>query len=155
MDLIYYFSENHAQLFFLIAIVSFIIELTVMGMSGPLLFFAIGTLITAILSSLGIIAGWEVELFSLGLITAITAAVLWRPLKNFQNRGDGTDNSSDMIGLTVPCVAEVTAVDGSIRYSGINWKARLDKQQSQSIPEGAMCKISAVDGNVMVVRNND
>lgn len=155
MDLIQYFSENHGQLFFLIAGVCFMIELTVMGMSSPLLFFAIASFITAILSSLGIISGWELELFSLGLLTAIAAGVLWKPLKSFQNRGDGTDNSSDMIGLTVPCVAEVTAVDGSIRYSGINWKARLDKQQSQPIPEGAMCKISAVDGNVMVVRNND
>jgi len=154
MDLIYYFSENHAQLFFLIAIVSLIIELTVMGMSGPLLFFAIGTFITAILSSLGIITGWELELLSLALLTAIAAIVLWKPLKNFQNRGDGKDNSSDMIGLTVPCVVEVTAVDGAIKYSGINWKARLDKQQSQVIPEGTMCKISAVEGNVMIVKDD-
>jgi len=154
MDLIQYFSENHGQLFFLIAGVSFMLELTVMGLSGPLLFFAIASFITAILSSLGIITGWELELFTLGLLTAIVALVLWKPLKNFQNRGDGKDNSSDMIGLSVPCVIEVTAVDGAIKYSGINWKARLDEQQSEPIPEGTMCKISAVEGNVMIVKNN-
>ena len=155
MDLIHYFSENHSQLFFLIAGLSFMIELTVMGMSSPLLFFAIASFITAILSSFGIISGWELELFILGLLTVVVALVLWKPLKNFQNRGDGTDNSSDMIGLTVPCMVEVTAIDGAIRYSGINWKARLDKQQSEAIAEGTLCKITAVEGNVMIVKSND
>lgn len=155
MDVIQYFSENHAQLFFLIAGVSFMIELTVMGMSSPLLFFAIASFITAILSSFGIVTGWDIELFCLGLLTAIIAFLLWKPLKNFQNRGDGKDQSSDMIGLTVPCTTEVTAADGAIKYSGIDWKARLDQQQSEPILEGSMCKISAVEGNVMIVKNQD
>ena len=155
MDLIQYFSENHDKLFFLIAGVSFMIELTVMGMSSPLLFFAIASFITAILSSLGIISGWDVELLILGLSTVVVAIVLWKPLKNFQNRGDGKDTSSDMIGLSVPCTSQVTAVQGSIRYSGINWQARLDPQQSESIAEGTMCNISAVEGNVMIVKSND
>ena len=154
MNLIQYFSENHGQLFFLIAGVCFMIELTVMGMSSPILFFAIASFLTAILSSLGIITGWELELFSLGLLTAIVAGILWKPLKSFQNRGDGTDNSSDMIGLSVPCTIEVTETDGAIKYSGINWKARLDKQQSEVISAGTMCKITAVEGNVMIVKSN-
>lgn len=154
MDLFKYFSENHGQLFFLIAGISFLIELSVMGMSSPILFFAIASFITAILSSLGIISGWELEILSLGILTALTAFALWKPLKSFQNRGDGTDTSSDMIGLTVPCVVEVTTVGGSIKYSGINWNARLDKQQIETIPEGVMCKISAVDGNVMIVKSD-
>lgn len=152
-DLVQYFSENHGQLFFLIAGVSFMIELTVMGMSSPILFFAIASFITAILSSFGIISGWELELFSLGLLTAIAALALWKPLKSFQNRGDGKDTSSDMIGLSVPCSVEVTAVDGAIKYSGINWKARLDPQQTEPVVEGTMCQISAVEGNVMIVKN--
>ena len=131
------------------------VELTVMGMSGPLLFFAIASFLTAILSSLGIIAGWEIELFCLGVLTAITAFLLWKPLKNFQNRGDGTDSSSDMIGLLVPCAIEVNATGGAIKYSGINWKARLDKQQTETITEGSMCKITAVDGNVMIVKSDN
>jgi len=151
MDLIQYFSENHAKLFFLIAGVSFMLELTVMGMSSPLLFFAIASLITAILSGLGIISGWEVELLCLGVLTVIVTFALWKPLKTFQNRGDGTDNSSDMIGLAVPSVTEITALEGAIKYSGINWKARLDKNHKENIAAGTMCKITAVKGNIMIV----
>ena len=41
MDIISYFSENHAHLFYLMAGISFVIELTILGLSGPLLFFRV------------------------------------------------------------------------------------------------------------------
>jgi len=152
MDLTSYFLENHSNLFYFIAGISFFIELTVMGLSGPLLFFAIAAFITAVLSSFGIIASWEVELFTLGFLTALIALLMWKPLKNFQNRGDGKDRSSDMIGLSVLCAIEITRTSGAIRYSGINWTARLDEQYNNAIPEGELCEISAVEGNVMIVK---
>ena len=49
MEYINYFTENHAQLFYLIAGLSFVIELTILGMSGPLLFFAIASVLTGFL----------------------------------------------------------------------------------------------------------
>ena len=50
-ELLAYFSQHHDQLLYLIAGVSFIAELTLMGMSGPLLFFAMGCFVTAVLIS--------------------------------------------------------------------------------------------------------
>jgi membrane protein implicated in regulation of membrane protease activity len=153
MDITAYISANHAHLFYVIAGLSFLVELTVMGLSGPLLFFAIASFVTAILISMGLISGWEAEIFTLGVLTAIIALLLWKPLKRFQNCSDGSDNSSDMIGRQVPVSKTVNLAEGSIRYSGIDWSSRLDEGAGvESINEGMQCIITSVDGNIMLVK---
>jgi len=148
-----YFFEHHDHLWYLIAGLSFIVELSIMGLSGPLLFFAIASVITGALVSLGIIGGWEVEFFAVGILTAITAVILWQPLKKLQNSKTATDNSSDMIGLIVIASSDITAIDGSIRYSGINWTARLSADcQLDSICAQSQCQIVAISGNTMLVK---
>ena len=153
MDIAAYISDNHAHFFYVLAGLSFLFELTVMGLSGPLLFFAIASFMTAILISMGLISGWEVEFFSAGVLTALTALLLWKPLKRFQNSGDGSDSSSDMIGRQVPVSKTVSQAKGSIRYSGIDWNSRLDEGAGvESIYEGKLCIITSVDGNIMLVK---
>jgi len=147
-----YFLENHDHLWYLIAGLSFVIELSIMGLSGPLLFFAIATVITGILVSLGMIDGWKVEILAVGLISAVSALILWQPLKRLQNSKISTDNSSDMIGLQVPASTDITATSGTIRYSGINWSAILAKNSDvDMIHESNQCKIVAIKGNTMFV----
>lgn len=153
MMLFSYFAENRDQLLFLIAGVSFIIELSVMGLSSPLLFFSIGTFVTAILVSFGLIIDWEMILFSIGILTAITAGLLWGPLKRFQNQGGGPDTSSDMIGKIVPVSEDITPSSGKIRFSGIDWNARLEKGCTEIIASGNSAEICGVDGNVMIIKS--
>jgi membrane protein implicated in regulation of membrane protease activity len=153
MDIAAYISDNHAHFFYVLAGLSFLVELTLMGLSGPLLFFAIASFMTAILISMGLISGWEIEIFTAGVLTALTALLLWKPLKRFQNSSDGSDNSSDMIGRQVPVSKTVSQVKGSIRYSGIDWNSRLDEGAGvESIDEGKLCIITSVDGNIMLVK---
>lgn len=153
MDIMQYIAQNHDHVFYVIAGISFIVELTIMGLSGPLLFFAIASFITGILISFNLISGWEIELFVLGILTAATTLILWRPLKNFQNAGDGMDSSSDMIGREVSVSADVTNQEGTIRYSGVNWPSRLeDNVNVDIIAKGQLCKITAVKGNIMLVK---
>ncbi len=148
-----YFLENPEHLWFLIAGLSFVIELSVMGLSGPLLFFALASLVTGILVSLGIIVGWQNEIFSVGFLTALIAALLWKPLKSLQNSKEKTDNSSDMVGLTVSASSDINKTSGSIRYSGINWQARLaDDANVDTITQGKQCQITAITGNTMLVQ---
>ncbi|MFT7008080.1 MAG: hypothetical protein ACJAXJ_002619 [Colwellia sp.] len=148
-----YFLENPDHLWYLIAGISFVIELSVMGLGGPLLFFAIGSLITGILITIGVVDGWQNEILTVGLLTALAATLLWKPLKLLQNSKDKTDNSSDMVGLQVLVSAEITAIAGTIRYSGINWPARLaDEANVTSISEQSQCKIVAIVGNTMLVK---
>ncbi len=147
-----YFLENPDHLWYLIAGISFVIELSIMGLSGPLLFFAIASLTTGILVSIGFIDGWQSEVLTVGLLTAVVAAVLWKPLKALQNSKDKTDDSSDMIGLQVPSTSEINATSGTIRYSGIDWQARLaDEANGECISESSQCEIVGVTGTTMLV----
>lgn len=148
-----YFLENPDHLWYLIAGISFVIELSIMGLSGPLLFFAIASLITGVLVSSSVVDGWQSEILTVGLLTALVAAVLWKPLKSLQNSKGQTDNSSDMVGLKVLVSGDITATTGSIRYSGINWQARLaDDAGVASISEHSQCQIVAIMGNIMLVK---
>lgn len=155
MSLFEYIAGHHAEVFYFIAGLGLIIELTITGLSGPLLFVAFASLITGLLIDLGIISGWETEILALGILSAATTLLLWKPFKNFQNSSDGSDSSSDMIGKQVPASAEITATSGSIRYSGINWSSRLAEDLADPIAEGASCIIIAVDGNIMIVEPVD
>jgi membrane protein implicated in regulation of membrane protease activity len=151
MSLFEYIAGHHAEVFYFVAGISLIIELTITGLSGPLLFVAFASLLTGLSIDLGLISGWETEIFVLGVLSAAITLVLWKPFRNFQNDSDGSDSSSDMIGKQVPVSAEITAASGSIRYSGINWNSRLVEGVSTPIAEGQNCIITAVDGNIMIV----
>lgn len=147
-----YFLAHHDHLWFIIAGLSFVIELSIMGLSGPLLFFAIASFLTGILVSVGLVDGWQVEILTVGLLTAITAIILWKPLKKLQNEKND-DNASDMIGLKVLVSNEISLIGGSIRYSGINWNARLDESSDvENISESSYCEIVAITGNTMLVK---
>jgi membrane protein implicated in regulation of membrane protease activity len=149
-----YFLENPEHFWYLIAGISFVIELSIMGLSGPLLFFAIASLITGVLVSIGAVVGWQSEILTIGVLTALIAIILWKPLKTLQNSKDKTDNSSDMIGLKVMASENISATAGSIRYSGINWQARLaDEAGATIIKDKSQCIIVAISGNTMLVQS--
>jgi membrane protein implicated in regulation of membrane protease activity len=148
-----YFLENPDHLWYLIAGISFVIELSIMGLSGPLLFFAIASLTTGILITIGFVEGWQSEIFTVGILTAVVAAILWKPLKSLQNSKGKTDNSSDMVGLTVLVSTEITVTAGTIRYSGIDWQARLaEEANGESISAQSQCEIVGITGNIMLVK---
>jgi len=152
MDILSYFSDNHANLLFLIAGIAFVLELTVLGLSGLLLFFAIGTFLTGLLSFTGIISGWESEVFSVGLLSGLSALLLWKPFKRFQSRKIPVDQSSDLIGRQVQCVEAINHVAGKVRHSGIDWLARLSSSEnSDLIDEGELCVIEKIEGTVLFV----
>jgi len=150
--LIDYLQNNHDQLLYVIGAITLVVELGVIGLSGPLLFFSLGCLTTGLLVNLGVIAGWELEVLSVGLLTATSALLLWKPLKHFQGDKFVQDTSSDMIGQTVPVSEAVTINGGKVRHSGINWNARLsDTAKVEIIDAGVRAKIVAVDGNVLII----
>ena len=152
MDIIQYFSDNHASLLFLLAGIAFVIELAVMGLSGFVLFFAIGCFITGILSYTGILGGWESEVFSVGVLSCISALILWKPLKRFQSKEIPADTSSDLIGREVTCKKEINLSEGIVRHSGIDWQARLDPLGDRIvINKGELCRIVKTDGTMLLV----
>ena len=147
-----YILNNHDNVLYIIAAISLLIELTIIGLSGPLLFFTIGCLFTGIFVSLGLISSWEIEVLFVGLISLAAAISLWKPLKKFQGNTEVKDQSSDLIGLKVVTHDVITNVSGSVRYSGINWPARLDDNASiTEIPANTKVLVTGIDGNIMIV----
>lgn len=147
-----YFSQHHDQLLYAVAAVSLLLELGVLGMSGPLLFFAFSCLITGLLVSAGLISGWEMEVLLVGVLSVASALLLWKPFKNYQNAKEAPNTSSDMIGRQLPVTAVITAGSGRVAYSGIEWQARLAKAQTTPIAAGASAEVVAVDGSLLIVK---
>lgn len=152
-SLIDYFAQHQDHLLYAIAGLCLVAELSVLGMSGPLLFLALGCLLTGVIVSLGVISGWELEVFSVAILTALSALLLWKPLKNFQNAGGGRDTASDMIGKVLPVTQLITRDQGTVGYSGIDWQARLDAAQREPVAVGSRAHVVAVQGALLLVRS--
>jgi inner membrane protein len=150
--LVEHFAQHHDHLLYAIAGLCLVLELGALGMSGPLLFIALGSLVTGFLVSLSILASWESEMVSVGVLTVLSAALLWKPLKRFQNAKVEPDTSSDMIGRSLPVTMVINRDQGRVSYSGIEWQARLAEGHSDPISEGSRAQVVAVDGSLLLVK---
>lgn len=150
-----YFTQHQDYFFYALAGICLLVELSLLGMSGPLLFVAIGSVITGVLLSLGIIHSFGIALVALGVISLASAAMLWGPLKKLQNKEVGPETSSDMVGKIVPVTARITQTDGRVSYSGVEWLARLDSSSSKPIEAESRVKVTSVDGTILMVRAMD
>jgi membrane protein implicated in regulation of membrane protease activity len=147
-----YFAQHHDQLLYTIAAISLLVELGVLGMSGPLLFFSLSCLITGVLVSVGLISGWEMEVLLVGVLSFASAILLWKPFKNYQNSKETPNTSSDMIGRQLLVKTAVSQDAGSVAYSGIEWQARLAAGATGNIAPGTHAEVVAVDGSLLLVK---
>lgn len=147
-----YFTQHPDYFFYALAGICLLVELSLLGMSGPLLFVAIGSVITGVLMTLGIIHSFGIALVALGVISLGSAAILWKPLKKLQNKEVGPETSSDMVGKIVPVTARITQADGRVSYSGVEWLARLDSSSSEPIEPERRVQVTSVDGTILVVK---
>ena len=147
-----YFAQHHDQLLYTIAAISLLLELSVLGMSGPLLFFSLSCLLTGLLVSVGVVSGWEMEVLLVGLFTFGSAFLLWKPFKKYQNSKEAPNTSSDMIGRRLLVKTAVSQDAGSVAYSGIEWQARLAADATGNIAPGAHAEVVAVDGSLLLVK---
>jgi membrane protein implicated in regulation of membrane protease activity len=62
-------------------------------------------------------------MLSTGVLTALSAVVLWKPLKNMQAKVDTTRAKGDLVGHRFILVEDVAPeLIPEYRYSGIDWK---------------------------------
>lgn len=147
-----YFTQHPDYFFYALAGICLLVELSLLGMSGPLLFVAIGSVITGVLMTFGVIHSFGIALVALGSISLASAAILWAPLKKLQNKEVGPETSSDMVGKVVPVTARITQADGRVSYSGVEWLARLDSSSSEPIEPENRVQVTSVDGTILVVK---
>lgn len=123
------------------------IEVGIMGFTTFVLFFVgIAAIITAGLMFAGIIPETSLSmLLSVAIISAVDAALLWKPLKNMQNKVDHHKAQGDLVGHRFTLSADVSHNNNpAYHYSGINWK--LVSQQ----PISAGTEVEVVEAEVGV-----
>lgn len=148
-----YLFLNHDKLFLLIGIVSLCIELLILNITSPLLYFAIGCLTTGVLISFNLLPGWEYEMLSTAFFCILSCFILWKPVKQYQQYGTINVTKKSAVGQQVAVTEVLTRYGGCITFSGSDWQARLCEDSSQeSIGIGEYVKVAALDGNVMLIR---
>lgn len=143
--------SNHDRLLFLIGGIALLVELTLVDLRGPLLFFAIGSLLTGVIVAFNIINTWEMELLSIGIFTLLSSVLMWKPLKKFQL--NIVDASNDMIGQTAVVSEVLTKHGGRIHCSNVSCSARLAPDSPyEKLAIGEYVEVYAVDGNTMLIK---
>ncbi|MEP1448633.1 MAG: NfeD family protein [Paraglaciecola sp.] len=117
--------NNLAESLLILGILLLVIEVAVLGFSTFVLFFVgCAAVITAALLYLGIVPDTMLAaMLSTGILTALLAVLLWKPLKSMQTQVDNTKAKGDLVGHSFVLVEDVAPELTPIyRYSGIDWK---------------------------------
>jgi len=145
-----FITQNLPQTLMVLGIVALIIEVAVLGLSTfILLFFGLSLFLTGLLMSFGILPdSLTTALWSNTVVTAGLAVVLWKPLKQIQNRVDKKQVNSDFAELTFVLTSDVTEQGLTThQYSGISWKLK----SAQPIIAGTEVLVTKKEVGVMWV----
>ncbi len=147
-----YFSQHQDYFFYALAGICLLIELALLGISGPLLFVALGSLLTGVFISLGLVHAFSVAIVLLAGLSVSSAALLWGPLKKLQNKEAGPETSSDMVGKVLLVTARISQIEGRVSYSGVEWMARLDSASLEPVEAENLVEVTSVDGTLLRVK---
>lgn len=127
-----------------------ILEIAVFGFATVfLLFIAIGCLLTAFLMFLGVLdQTFLAAAISVALISSVSAALLWKPLKRLQSsQQNPSDQPNAFAGLRFTLVDDLPP-GGSFthKYSGIEWKVAKSVEDNELWSKGV--EVEVVKTNV-------
>ena len=146
-----WFSENLAEFLIIIGLALLVIEILILGFSTfILLFVGIAGIISGGLIYLGIIPETMLSaLLSMGIITAVSALLLWKPLKSMQEDVEPADATNDLIGTRFTLTDDVSdTVHPEYKFSGIVWK--LDS--ADTIAAGTEVEVTHTDVGRLTVK---
>ncbi len=130
-----------------LAIGCFLIVLEAFALpSVGFLFAGLAAVIVGIMSQLGVLESLTAQLAWMFLLTAIWAAVLWKPLKKVRK---GEPSYNNILGTQANVTKETDNLSGEVRWSGTIMQAR--SADGSSIPVGSEVKIVKVEGNIFFV----
>lgn len=157
MSPVTYIQAHQGEFWVFVGFAMMAVEAWALGFtSGVLLFGAVGALLTGILMLIGVLPEtWVAGIAGFGILGALSAAVLWRPLMRLQHNHEppARDRTSDLIGyefvLREPIDATTAAVES---YSGITWSVRPDPELAPpAIPAGTRVAVTGVDAGIFWV----
>ncbi|MCC2617684.1 NfeD family protein [Aestuariibacter halophilus] len=145
-----WFTQDLPQHLVILGLALLAIEILILGFSTFVLFFVgvacivVGALMyVQILPDTGLIA-----MASVAVLTALEAALLWKPLKRMQSQVDNKPAQNDMVGYHWRLEQDISPQQpGEHSYSGILWRV----ETQNSIPAGAVVRVDRVDVGVLFV----
>jgi membrane protein implicated in regulation of membrane protease activity len=126
-------SNNLAESLIIVGLALLVIEVVVLGFSTFVLFFVgLAAVITGGLMSTGVLPDSMLSaLSSIGVLTALLAIFLWRPLKSMQNNVERKKVTSDLVGHSFILNDAVSMSSNPVyRYSGIDWQLSSENELS-------------------------
>ena len=147
-------TQNMAQSLLVAGLLVLVLEVFVLGFSTFFLFFlAIGLIATGLVFFTAIVADTGTNaLILVAIISSISTALLWQPLKRMQNKVDHKPVKGDLIGYRFQlqqALAEKTSIDH--QYSGITWKVSSD----QALAVGDEVEVIQIEVGKMKVKRVD
>ncbi|PKG98002.1 NfeD family protein [Paraglaciecola sp. MB-3u-78] len=122
--------NNLAESLLILGILLLVIEVAVLGFSTFVLFFVgCAAVVTAGLLYVGFIPDtWLSAMLSTGVLTGLSAVLLWKPLKNMQTQVDTTKAQGDLVGHRFILLEDVAPeLTPEYHYSGIDWKLKSNE----------------------------
>lgn len=142
-----YLHTHLMETLVVLGLVLLAIEVMILGFSTFFLFFVgVAALGTALLFFLGVPETWLNALLGTGVLTALSAALLWKPLKNMQLKTETHKVKSDLIGMEFELPEDIKPGKTThFRFSGIKWQLKCNSEESA----GTRVKVTDIEVGIM------
>ena len=144
-------SNNLCEFLIMAGLALLVIEVVVLGFSTFVLFFVgLAALLAGGLMAIGAIPDSTLSAFySVGVLTALLAMLLWRPLKSMQGKVEVKKVTSDLVGHSFILNEAVSMTQNpAYRYSGIDWHLSSE----QELPAGTLVEVTGVAVGKFIVQ---
>jgi|TARA_B110000438_G_C15810630_1_gene649476 inner membrane protein len=144
-------SNNLSESLIMAGLALLVIEVVVLGFSTFVLFFVgLAAVVAGGLMTIGVIPDSMLSaLFSVGVLTALSAMLLWRPLKSMQGNVESKKVTSDLVGHSFILNDAVSMTKNPVyRYSGIDWNL----SSKQELSAGTLVEVIGVAVGKFIVQ---
>ena len=144
-------SNNLPESLIMAGLALLAIEVVVLGFSTFVLFFVgLAALVAGGLMAVGVLPDSMLSaLSSVGVLTALLAMLLWRPLKSMQSDVENNKVTSDLVGHSFILNEAVSMTKNpAYRYSGIDWNLSSE----QELSAGTLVEVTGVAVGKFIVQ---
>lgn len=144
------FSDN-AQVLMAVGIFLAAADLLLFGFASFILtLLGLAVFSTGVLLYVGLLPeGYASIVLAIAVLTALSGAVLWRPLKRLQEKKQINKVSSDLTGISFVLEQDISPQSpGSYHYSGIDWQV----ETNEVITAGTEVEVITLEVGVMTVK---
>jgi membrane protein implicated in regulation of membrane protease activity len=144
-------SNNLPESLIMAGLAFLVIEVVVLGFSTFVLFFVgLAAVVAGGLMTVGVVPDSMLSaLFSVGVLTALSAMILWRPLKSMQGNVESKKVTNDLVGHSFILNDAVSRTKNPVyRYSGVDWNLSSE----QELSAGTLVEVTGVAVGQFIVQ---